>query len=160
LEAIDHVLVRRAQQVPAEQAAGGAERILSLSDRLWYKVKSGRHRGAATALSEREAADVTTQIGRWWLCAGGYRRDGDRGEFYAALEAEARRCGGRNAPSTVHLLPGGWDWKRLAIELAEVWRSHLQRIVLELVAGSLRSGKVQVAEFRHHRISALIPTEH
>jgi hypothetical protein len=156
LESIEHTLVRRAQQVPAEQAAKGAERILSLSDRLWYKVKSGRHRGAVTALSEREAADVTTSVGRWWLCAAGYRRDGDRAEFYAALEAEARRKGGRNAPSTAHLLPGDWGWKRLAAELAEASRSRLQRIVVELVAGSLRNGKVQVAEFRHHRISVLV----
>jgi hypothetical protein len=156
LESIDHILIQRAQNLPIEQATGGAGRILALSDRIWYKVKSGRHRGAATVLTDREAADITTSVGRWWLCAAGYRREGDRGEFYAALEAEARRRGGKGNPSTSHLLPADWDWKRLAAELAEAWRSRLQRVVLELVARSLRSGKAHVAEFRHHRVSALV----
>ena len=37
LDEIDHV-VRAAQAVPAKQEAGGADRILALKDRMWFKV--------------------------------------------------------------------------------------------------------------------------
>ncbi len=38
LDEIDHVVVRAAQAVPAKQEAGGADRILALKDRMWFKV--------------------------------------------------------------------------------------------------------------------------
>jgi len=42
----DHPLVRKAQDLPDEVQASGAERIVSIDDRVWFKVKTRDHRGA------------------------------------------------------------------------------------------------------------------
>jgi hypothetical protein len=36
LAKIDHPLVRKAQELPSEVKAGGAERIVSIDDRVWF----------------------------------------------------------------------------------------------------------------------------
>lgn len=46
LEDLDHELIRKAQQSPELDAAGGSERIESVDDRTWLKVKTGQWRGA------------------------------------------------------------------------------------------------------------------
>ena len=47
LEKLDEPLIRKAQDLPSEVSAGGAERVLSLNDRVWFKVKTQDERGAA-----------------------------------------------------------------------------------------------------------------
>ncbi|MDF1603517.1 hypothetical protein [Nocardioides sp. YIM 152315] len=38
LEEIDHPIIVSAQTVPEQRDAGGAERVVSLTDRVWFKV--------------------------------------------------------------------------------------------------------------------------
>jgi hypothetical protein len=158
LHMINHPLIRKAQNLPAELAASGAERIRSLNDRLWYKVKIGRERGAAILLSVAEVPEAATGW-RWWLCAAGYREEGSRVDFYAALEEEAKREGGRRSPSSDHLLPTDWDWRRLVAELGEAWRAEVRQAVINVVAASLEDGNTHSAEFGHYTLSALVHPE-
>jgi hypothetical protein len=39
LDTLDHSVVAKAQHVPREVAAHGAERVLLARDRVWFKVK-------------------------------------------------------------------------------------------------------------------------
>jgi hypothetical protein len=135
---IDHPLIEEAQRLPEKYAAGGAERILSVKDRVWFKVKTRRLRGAATRLPEADHADAGPRVRQapWWLGAAGYRRDGDPADFYAALAAAWHRAGG----SSDHWLPAAWDWKRFELENAYAWEANIRRIVRELIARSLRDG--------------------
>ena len=121
LSELDHDLIAEAQRLPAAYEAGGADRILSLNDRLWFKAKTGRWRGAATLLSAKDQALLDgrpVDLARWWLGAGGFRRDGDPADFHASLEAAAKR---EAKGSTAHVcsdrwLPAKWDWERLQLE--------------------------------------------
>lgn len=101
LHDVDHPLVKKSQNLPKQNAAGGAERIISLTDRIWLKVKTGRWRGAATCLTKASSSE---------------------------------RSSNRRRP----LGAGG------------------RRALSEIVARSLRCGQKVVAEFRHHRVSALV----
>jgi hypothetical protein len=155
LHEIDHPLIRKTQILPAELAAGGAERIRTLNDRLWYKVKINRYRGAAIILSILAVPEAAAEW-RWWLCAAGIREDGSKEDFYAALENEARRAGGRRSPSSDHLLPVPWDWNRLTAELAIAWQANVQRDVFNIVAESLVDGKSHSVEFGSISLTALV----
>jgi hypothetical protein len=150
---VDHPLVREAQRLPEAHAAGGVERILSLADRVWFKVKVGRWRGAATRLREAEFAIPESQEARlapWWLGMGGYRREGDPADFYASLASTADRDG-----SSDRWLPQAWDWKRLELEHIYAWEHEIRRIVCELIGRSLRDGYPYQAEFEHYKVTAL-----
>jgi hypothetical protein len=57
LEEIDHPIVVDAQSVPEQRDAGGAERIVALTDRVWFKVKTSEHRAAVTELRGEELPD-------------------------------------------------------------------------------------------------------
>lgn len=61
--------------------------------------------------------------------------------------------------SSLHLLPGDKDWKRFALEQAYAWRIEMKRMVVRLIANSLKSGHAQTAEFRKHHITALVRAE-
>lgn len=137
LPLLDHDLIRAAQRLPEAHAAGGVERILVLSDRLWFKVKTGRWRGAATRLvpSERTADNPSTELAPWWLGTGGYRREGSPTDFYACLAVTAERDG-----TSDRWLPSSWDWTRLTLEAAYAWESRVREVVCRLVARSLRDG--------------------
>lgn len=50
LEEIDHPVIASAQAVPEQRDAGGAERVVALTDRVWFKVKTSDHRAAVTEL--------------------------------------------------------------------------------------------------------------
>ncbi len=129
--------------------------MVSLTDRVWFKVKTSGHRAAATELRSGEVPDWTpVSKGAWWIGASG-RRQGDspQHDFYAVLK---RECTSGKTVSTDHLLPGEWDWKRLSAEQAVAWRGSMKRMVIGLIATSLRAGRVAVAEFRSHRIMALV----
>jgi hypothetical protein len=153
---LDHPLIKEAQRVPEIFAAGGVERILSLRDRVWFKVKVSRWRGAATRLPEGElpSSEPQTRLAPWWLGMGGYRRAGDPNDFYASLEATADRDG-----SSDRWLPQGWDWKRLELEHIYAWEHEIRRIVCELIARSLKDGRAYQAEFEHYKVTALARAE-
>jgi hypothetical protein len=157
LSGLDHPLIDEAQRLPAAYAAGAVERILSLKDRVWFKVKTSRWRGASTRLSAQEQPDSSRSdeaaplgMAPWWLGAGGYRRDGDPHDFYAALAATAERD-----RSSERWLPTPWDWNRFVLESAFAWERHIRLIVRELIARSLRSGDAYVAEFEKYTLTAL-----
>lgn len=155
LHKVDNPVLAASQQVPARRAAGSAERILSLSDRVWFKVKTGRHRGAVTELSGRELpAEVPERIASWWVGAAGHRQDDSaQHDFYASI---AKECTTGKTVSSGHLCPTTWDWKRLSAEQAQAWRGVMKRTVIRIIAMSLRSGQVVEAQFKHHRIKALV----
>ena len=116
LHEMDHPIVKKAQQVPAEVASGGAERILALDDRVWFKCRSGNLRAAVTRLEAGEADDlglIEAGAAWWWVGAAGERRDDSASDFYKAIAAEAVREGkGRTGVSSRHLLPAEIDYKR------------------------------------------------
>lgn len=129
--------------------------MVSLTDRVWFKIKTSGHRAAATELSPGEVPDwIPASKATWWIGAAG-RRQGDspQRDFYAVLQ---RECTAGKTVSTDHLVPAEWDWKRLSAEQAVAWRREMKRIVIGLIAMSLKSGDLAVAEFRKHRIKALV----
>lgn len=158
LDEIDHVVVRAAQAVPAKQEAGGADRILALKDRMWFKVKVGDYRAVVTELTHSERAGPNSHgVGAWWIGAAGRRQaDSPHRDFYASI---TRECALRGGVSSTGLLPKEWDWKRLLAEQAVAWRREMKRIVIRLIAMSLRSGDIAVTEFRQHRIKALVKAD-
>jgi hypothetical protein len=109
LQAIDHPVVARAQQVPLEVAARGAERIVSIDDLVWFKVKTGQHRAAVHRLDPADEHRATVSAGSawWWIGAAGTRKaDSGSDDFYARLTAECKRAGrGSGRVSSRHLLP-------------------------------------------------------
>lgn len=147
-----------AQAVPEQRDAGGAERVVALADRVWFKVKTSDHRAAVTELRGADLPDwVRLSRGAWWIGAAGRRQaDSAQRDFYAALH---RECTRGKTVSSDHLLPAEWDWKRLAAEQAVAWRREMKRMVIRLVAVSLKSGHLAVAEFQNHRIKALVRAE-
>jgi hypothetical protein len=94
LHTIDHPLINKAQHLPAEASAGGAERIKALTDRVWFKVKVANLRGAATHLTPSdttEAEILAAADSWWWLGAAGGRKEDSSTDFYKSIEAEAAR---------------------------------------------------------------------
>ncbi|MGQ7312858.1 hypothetical protein ACUOFU_14210 [Microbacterium arabinogalactanolyticum] len=139
LHEIGHELISKAQRLPDEHAAGGAERILAISDRVWFKVKVGEHRGAGGRI-EAGDCDVPHQ---WWLVAGGLRRaDSKEQDFYGGLETECRRAasGTSAAVNSDHLLPQEIDSLRFTAEQAALGVIALQKAVREGIADSAHSG--------------------
>ena len=147
-----------AQTLPEQRDAGGAERMVALNDRVWLKVKTSDYRAAVTELRGTDLPDwVRPSRGAWWIGAAGRRQaDSSQRDFYAALQ---RGCTKGKTVSSDHLLPADWDWRRLAAEQAVAWRRQMKRMVIRLVAMSLRNGRLAVAEFRNHRIKALVRAE-
>lgn len=158
LEEIDRPVIASAQTVPAQRDAGGAERVVTLTDRVWFKVKTSDHRAAVTELRGAELPDwVRPSRGAWWIGAAGRRQaDSAQRDFYASLQ---RECTTGRTVSSDHLLPADWDWKRLAAEQAVAWRREMKRMVIRLVVMSLKTGELAVAEFRNHRVKALVRAE-
>lgn len=155
LSEIDDPVITSAQSVPDQRDGGGVKRVVSLTDRVWFKVKTAGRRAVVTELRGNELPDWTTPgAGGWWVGAAGRRQsDSPQRDFYAALQ---RECTTGKTVSTDHLLPSDWDWKRLRAERAVAWRQEMKRMVIRLIAVSLKSGHVAVAEFRRHRIKALV----
>jgi hypothetical protein len=155
LDEIEDPVVIVAQAVPELRDAGGAQRVLSLTDRVWFKVKTGDRRAITTVLREDECpVPLPADAGHWWIGAAGHRQDDSpQRDFYASIARESTT--GRTV-STEHLLPVEWDWKRLMAENAVAWRRQMRRLVLRLVAMTLATGDLAVAEFKSHRIKALV----
>lgn len=158
LSELSHPLVRRAQSLPQEVAAGGAERIRSLRDRVWFKCKTSVYRGAVTLLAppELESQPLPPEAA-WWIGAAGTREEGSGSDFYAQLEAEATRRGkGTGGPSTEHLLPQIIDRERLKAEIAARTTQAMRNLIVRLIANSLQNGRPYTAELQNHRVTALV----
>ncbi|MGH8826966.1 MAG: hypothetical protein ACRDVZ_05050, partial [Jiangellaceae bacterium] len=66
LDEIDHPVVVIAQSVPEQRDAGGAQLILSLSDRVWFKVKTGDQRAIVTELRGADLPEsLPPGVGAW-----------------------------------------------------------------------------------------------
>lgn len=155
LNKIDDPVISSAQAVPEQRDAGGVERVVSLTDRVWLKVKTGDRRAVVTELRGTELPEwIVPNRGAWWVAAAGRRQnDSPQRDFYAVLQ---RECTTGRTVFTENLLPSDWDWKRLSAEQAVAWRREMKRMVVKLIATSLRTGHFAVAEFRKHRIKALV----
>ncbi len=158
LHAVGHPVVVRAQQVPLEVEASGAERIASIKDRVWFKVKTGVYRAAVHRLGRSEEQPLINDAEAWWWIGASGRRKADSGtDFYAALEAECRRAGkGTGAVTSTHLLPMKIDLQRLEAELATLWTTNIRTVVCRLVAQSLQDGKTWTVLLHNHEISAVV----
>ncbi|GAB3947519.1 hypothetical protein GCM10029976_076930 [Kribbella albertanoniae] len=167
---ISHPLIEKAQRLPAEAEAGGAEPILALNDRAWFKVKIAVHRGAATKLKPEDTEDpklLQQENAWWWICAAGERKADSKSDFYKAIEAEASRAhkkiaaetgGGADAKkvSTQHLLPQEIDYKRLRGEIAFQVSDGIRRLTRRLIYMSLTSGNIVTAELTGHLLKACV----
>ncbi len=160
LEDIDEPLLRKAQDLPDELAAGGAERVLSLADRVWFKVKTVDERGAAGEVATPDLAQELHQLppAGWWLVAAGHRQqDTPRRDFYARLESECVREGkGSGKPSTDGLLPTEIDYKRWGVERTTLAVSAMKDLVRQAVARSAHDGKLWTVTVQRHVIGALV----
>lgn len=158
LPQLDNPLIRRAQGVPAEVEAWGAERVVSLSDRTWFKCKVANQRGIVTRLTAAECQSLgLSPEDTWWAGAAGTRRADSASDFYKQIASEADREGkGTGKPSTGHLLPKDIDRKRLEVETATRAVQAVRNIVLTIIAKSLQDGHPYTAELNHHSITALV----
>lgn len=153
LSQLDHPVVRKAQTLPIEDAAGRAERIRSLTDRRWLKVKTSDLRAAAGDLAHELPEDVLQFGERWWLVAAGHRQqDSAQRDFYAQIERQAH-AGGRNTCSTDFLLPTSWDVDRLTAEAGvfatKVIQAHVRHAAREsLLNSDTRAFRIGDADVR------------
>lgn len=155
LDEIDDPVIVAAQAIPAQRDAGGARRILSMSDRVWFKVKTGDQRAIVTHLhGDAMPVELPAGLGAWWIGAAGHRQaDSPQRDFYESIR---RECTAGRTISTGCLLPRDWDWKRITAEQAVAWRREMKRTVVRLIAMSLKTGRLAVATFRRHRVKALV----
>lgn len=131
---VDQPLVVRAQSMPQIATEGKAERILVLADRVWFKVKRGRQRGAATRLSNDETHALACEH-HWWLGAVGMRRDDSpQTDFYAQLRSFA--------DDSTSLLPDEWDKRRLLAEAGTLAARATQAAVRRAAGEALGSGEI------------------
>jgi len=143
LTSIEHPLILKAQTIPGHAADRSAERIVSVTDRVWFKVKTSNWRGAVGDLSIWVADIAATHGARWWLAAAGTRQaDTSQSDFYARLK-RAAFSGGPNTCSTDFMLPTQWDRDRLIAESAMSARELMRELVLVSAALSLRNSKIQ-----------------
>jgi hypothetical protein len=121
LHEIEHPVVLKGQLLPQQVASGGAERIVSIRERVLFKIKSSNWRAAAGEVPLVSPANSIMQ--RWWIVAAGSRQqDSPQHDFYARLsDAHARD------PDS--LVPTGWDLDRLDGESAV----YAVRIVHDLI---------------------------
>jgi hypothetical protein len=158
LSGLEHPLVKQAQRVPEEAETGGAERLRILTDRIWFKCKTGVYRGAVTRLTASESRDRgLPPEATWWIGAAGERKQDSRSDFYSQLEREATREGkGTGGVSPVHLLPQEIDCERFIAEAAVQTIQAIRDVALTLIVKSLHAGRTYAAELRKHRIAAMV----
>ncbi|MFC7242205.1 hypothetical protein ACFQO7_06900 [Catellatospora aurea] len=135
------------------------ERIAAVDDRVLFKVKVQRWRGA-----------VLVEPDLPWLVAAGWRESGSSDDFYAALAADARSARARyNADArpalttdtyTAHLLPTHDDRLRQRLERATRFVRGLEALVPELVRQSLRDGHERTAELDSFDLGVQVRAEH
>ena len=113
LSELDHPVIRSAQQVPERVAAYAAERIFSLTDRVWFKDRAGQWRSAVTQLLSSDAYPEDAPDS-WWIGAASLRRDGSSTEPYDSWLRWAQSQGSKQHPVTDEWLPTPDDWARWA----------------------------------------------
>ena len=75
LSEINDPVITCAQSAPEQRNAGGAERVVSLTDRVWFKVKTSDRRAVVTELrSDKLPEWIPPSLGAWWIGAAGQRR--------------------------------------------------------------------------------------
>jgi hypothetical protein len=124
-----------------------------------FKVKVQRWRGA-----------VWTEHESPWVVAAGRREAGSPDDFYAALAAEGRAARARynaehkpplrTGTHVAHLLPGRDDRLRLRLEAGVRFVRRLERLVPDLVRGSLRDGREHRAEPETFAIGVQVRADH
>lgn len=126
---LDHPVVAKAQTIPESVEANGATRIVSLKEKLWWRVKVGDWRGGASCFEPPEDAD-TPYSPCWWLALAGKRKgDSTQDDFYDNLPAD---------PLT--RTPGSWDWRRWNAEVAVASTDAVQRTVRNAARHAVKSG--------------------
>lgn len=143
LSEIDHPLVVKSQNLPPTVSARGGERVISLSDRVWFKVKVNDLRAVAARLSDEDLDAIQIDApARWWLGAAGPRRDGDHRDFYQSLAVElARYARGSSAKvNSARLLPQAVDRRRLLAESAFRIDARFRHLVVNAIARSALGG--------------------
>jgi len=139
LHEVEHPLVMRAQQVPERSRAGAAERIKSISDRVFFKVKTSDWRGAVCELDQIVPDIVQT----WWLVTAGNRAaDSPQHDFYDRLKSQAHRAGPNSCDSSA-LLPTDWDKMRLTAEAATKAARLVRDLTRIAAAESLANGDIR-----------------
>lgn len=162
LHNVPHPVVEHAQRIPKLIEAAGAERIRDLDDRVWFKVKTTAHRGAAGHTPTPDEFGPDNEDGlpprAWWLVAAGERQaDTKNRDFYACLVDECKRAGkGSGSVSTAHLLPAAIDHRRWQAERAALAIEAIKRTVREAIARSAQAGGFRVANMQKHTIGALV----
>lgn len=158
LHDVKHDLVVKAQRLPEELASGGAERVLALDDRVWFKVKVGEYRGAGGQV--HDAPGGIPEL--WWLVAAGIRRADSKGQdFYSALESECRRAA-KGTSATIdsgHLLPQDIDHRRWKAEQTTLGAVALKRVVRELICRSASSGEMVGATVQGQQLIAWVKSK-
>lgn len=155
---MEHALIDKAQRLPEEHAAGGSERVRSLTDHIWFKVKIGEYRGAAGEVNARPE-DVPP---KWWLVAGGLRRgDTKAQDFYDQIEAECARAAKLQKKNTQgidsdHLNPQDVDYRRFKAEQIALGVQALQKAVREAICMSAHSGQPAAATTGRQRLIAWV----
>jgi hypothetical protein len=134
LDKLDDAVLAKSGEV-ARAVPRGVERVVELADRVFWKVKIDRWRGA-----------LWTPTGEAWLVAAGFRRAGDADDFYNELGAAARRWRAdynrANTPAlntdtyTDPLLPTADDRDRIVLEDALRVVDDLRAELHELTAQS------------------------
>lgn len=137
----------KAQDVPAQAVHGAAERVVSVTDRVWFKVKAGNERGVVGDLAGDVPAFAASWSQVWWLCAGGVRQDDSpQLDFYARLKKSAF-AEGPNSCSSDFLLPTTWDYDRLTAEAGGNAERVMRELVVTSAALSLRTSTIQIFTF-------------
>lgn len=134
LHALSHPLIAKSQETPAQVESGGAERIRSIKDRVWFKVKVNDDRGGVARLNETEQEQFQNHA--WWLGLCGKRvGDSQQHNFYDNLPA-----------ASSGFLPTEQDRKRLHLETTYIFRQDLKRVARKATHLSLMTGKIATIE--------------
>lgn len=141
LDTLDHVLLQKAQQLYPTRATPG-ERIVSIDDHVFFKVKVERWRGAV----DRDSSPQ-------WLCAAGSRQEGSPDDFYQALVDQCRswrkdynRHHARTLTTDTYsdsLLPTDDDRDRILLEDAVAQETILSTTLPALVKSALQHEGVE-----------------
>jgi hypothetical protein len=144
LNEIGHPLLAKAGEQFADDGTPH-ERIAAIDDRILFKVKIQRWRGAIWIDGE----------GGPWLVAAGHREDGSPDDFYASLATRAKTARSRynavNSPAlttatyTGDLMPGHEDDLRWRAESAVRNERSLRATVHSLLRQSLLDGREHAA---------------
>lgn len=139
LSKLSHPLIRHLDgQFESDGPEVQRPTISAVTDRSWWKQKSGRWRGAAIKANP----DNDPQAPTVWLGAAGLREEGDANDFYAAFAAGC--AGGSDG-----YLPQLEDWTLLDVErrlsVLDAWRAQVLLSSMVLYANAVDVGVASMA---------------